>query len=510
MKATKTGFLLLLGLCCLPAGLVRAAPKQVSISNQFIQVIVEEKNGRYIIKTVKGDPDNPDDDNKYLTFKDFPPTSFTTIALNKGRDIYRFGDGAGKFLKKPAIENDRIITVWKVRDVVVSQVLSFTNSPTTSRPDSVRINYRVENTGKKSQTIGVRVLIDTSLGEKDGVPFSIPVIGTVDNEQSYESNRIQQYWYSFDSLKKPKVRSMGTLSGPGTIAPDKIVFASWKKLSENPWQYRVEKGSGFSRSWFGARDTAVALYYNTRTIQPGYALQISTLYGMFGTDQKKGKVWGLSLGGSQLAFYDIPFAITSGVRNMTKSRLTNCLVTLAFSADIVRSVTNAKGKKQPLQIYWREMGPRHTEQIAWNFVPRHGVEGEYEVSVAVSGYLGADKYEAMMKRKIYINKRTRRKPRLVLNKEELNKKKKQEVVPPRKKRPFPDLSRLNEILRKISSIQNMSSKQRDTMNTMINAILKKARDPAYSQAALDKDLQTISRYIREVESLRKEIPGATD
>lgn len=381
-----------------------AAADWVELANEYLKVRVEKKSGRYILQTVKGDPNNSRDDNKFLSYNDEPPTSFTTIAFGEdGKKAYKYGSGDGKFLKAPVVENGTIVSIWAVNSCWVIQTLSFTNSPTTRSPDSLKIEYRVVNRSDAKKQVGVRILIDTTLGETDGTPYFLPGVGKVDNEREYSGSAIPTYWYSFDNLDNPVIRSMGTVKDAAVTLPDRLIFASWKKLDQHPWKYKVNSGSSFRRSLLGARDSAVAMYYNVREVVPGYEMKVSTLYGMFGTAVHQGKVWDLTLGGSSQAPSEETFTITLDVRNVSKLDLTNCTVSLALPAGILIPVPGRDGKYTKQETDGEDFDGGDNKRYTWYFKAREGIRGEYPYSVRVSGYHGTEQHQGSAQRTLLIN-----------------------------------------------------------------------------------------------------------
>jgi len=392
---------MILLLCLLPVAL--PAADWVELKNDFIRVKVEQESGRYILQTVMGNPDNPRDDRKYLSYNDSPPTSFTTIAFDGGKKVYKFGSSSGKLIKKPTVENGTLVTIWSIKDCWITQTLNFTNSPTTRRADSVKIAYKVVNRSDKVQKIGIRILIDTSLGEADGTPYFLPGIGTVDDEKEFVGANIPAYWYSFDNLKRPRVRSMGTTKGKQVTTPDRLVFASWKKLDSNPWKYEVNEGSSFRRSLLGARDSAVALYFNTKECSPGREMEASTLYGMFGTARYSGKVVDLVLGGSSQTTSGEAFTISLNIRNISRLDLTTCTVRLNMPGNIIQSIPDSEGKYSKEIQKFEDFDSGDYKNIIWHFKAKAGVKGEYPYSVLVTGTHNKKVYAATAKRTLLIN-----------------------------------------------------------------------------------------------------------
>ena len=86
----------------LPVGAVFADPTDagtVTISNQYIKVIVNEENGGYVIATLDGDILKKSDDNAALTHRgEHYDTSFTSFRIDS--DEYVFGEKYGLFGSK--------------------------------------------------------------------------------------------------------------------------------------------------------------------------------------------------------------------------------------------------------------------------------------------------------------------------------------------------------------------------------------------------------------------------
>ena len=89
--------LLLLGalpMQVMAAELKEASEDTVTMSNKYIKVIVNKKNGRFAIRTADGQPLRKNDQNTTLTF-DEDDTSFTTFRIKSGdyKGEYIFGNG---------------------------------------------------------------------------------------------------------------------------------------------------------------------------------------------------------------------------------------------------------------------------------------------------------------------------------------------------------------------------------------------------------------------------------
>ena len=84
-------------LTLVPPALVSADQDDIlEVSNQYIKVIVNSKNGGYVISTLEGDILKKSDNNAFLTHRgENFDTSFTSFKI--GSDEYVFGNKYGIF-----------------------------------------------------------------------------------------------------------------------------------------------------------------------------------------------------------------------------------------------------------------------------------------------------------------------------------------------------------------------------------------------------------------------------
>ena len=123
----------------------------------------------------------------------------------------------------------------------VSQVISFVRSSTTGLMDTARIQYELRNTDSEPHTVGMRVALDTMLGDNDGAPFRIGD-EAITTDTAFSGSAIPEFWQAFDSLEDPKVTAQGTLWGGEVTRPDKVYLTNWGTLTEHPWEIDVRPG----------------------------------------------------------------------------------------------------------------------------------------------------------------------------------------------------------------------------------------------------------------------------
>lgn len=262
------------------------------ISNELINIVVNARDsdtGRYSLTTKKGDPTRARDDNKMLIYgQNLPWTSFVTVRIDGKDYVYggptkrRAGKGSafGDVVEKPhEVDGGAIVMKCKFGGVVVTQTLSITSGPVSGLFDTLKIVYGIENNDSVSHKVGIRVVLDTLLGDNDGAPFKVGE-RSIQRELMLTGDKIPEYWIAFDSLDNPGVVSRGTLRGRGLSAPDRLLFANWGKLADNIWQTPYSKGQSFLRAGEDELDSAIALYWDEADVAPGGARSVSTLYGI--------------------------------------------------------------------------------------------------------------------------------------------------------------------------------------------------------------------------------------
>ena len=256
-----------------PATVANTFPRTVTtngntLSNEFIEFAVDSSTGRFTIGTTEGNPDLSTDDYKKLLFgHSNPGTSYTSIYVDGSTSVY----GNNGFTISPYFENNSNISEVKHGDIRVKQIISLVKNSSTNRDDIIEVKYEVINEGESSSSFGLRIMMDTMLGNNDAAPFRIPIIGDVTTEMEFVGDDIPQYWQAFDSLSNPNVVSYGNFVS-GEIKPSKVQFTNWSRVYNTQWGYQISKGSSNG-------DSAVSVIWN-RYLAPGMKETYTTRYGL--------------------------------------------------------------------------------------------------------------------------------------------------------------------------------------------------------------------------------------
>lgn len=293
MNARVTAHIIALALLCLlPSTVLRAAdPTSISLQNEFLRAVVNtgaEETGRFSVRTTGGDPTRPSSQNKHLVFGGGAPwTSYTSLRVDD--DTFVFGGPTrrraglhatyGKLLTTPATLDDAIVCTEQCGDVEVTQALTFMRGTSTRMLDTLGIAYRITNRGTTPHQVGLRVLLDTMCGSNDGAPIRAGS-QAITTATTLTGADIPDYWQAFDDLANPSVISQGTLRGAGLTAPDKVLFADWGTLADDPWEPKLTAGQTFIRKGETDPDTATALLWNPIRLEPGESKTVTTAYGI--------------------------------------------------------------------------------------------------------------------------------------------------------------------------------------------------------------------------------------
>src|SRR5690554_764294 len=313
--------------------------------NDYVVIVVNMDDnalGRFAIETTGGAPLRMDDMNKPLIYgRPKPWTSYTTIWLNG--DHYVFGGETGRragksgkyeeVIRGPLVEDNCVKTVTRIGDKLdVEQVLSFVKSTTTGLYDTIQIKYRIENISTESQKIGLRVMLDTMLGENDGAPFRIGD-DAVTTDTVYYNKQLPEFWMAFDSISDPSVTSQGTFTGPGVTPPDRVNLADWGSMADGVWDFDFNPGEEFLRKGEYEIDSAIAMYWVPEYLGPGESRSYITNYGLGGITVVPGL---LSLGVTSPAevVFDKPdktFPIIAYIENTSDITAKNVRISINIS-----------------------------------------------------------------------------------------------------------------------------------------------------------------------------------
>jgi hypothetical protein len=186
-----------------------------------------------------------------------PTASFITVSVD-GR-TYRPGRHRSFSTRVERIDGNPAI-VFESPFLKITEVFSPVRTISSPFANGVSRTITIYNKSSEDAEIGLRVLIDTHLGEgRRRVPFATD-IQSITGELIIDDTFDDKYWVSHGG----RVSLMGNISSPYGMniqRPDIIHFAPWKKLSDAPWRAVYHEGRSFSWFPYSINDSAVGYYY---------------------------------------------------------------------------------------------------------------------------------------------------------------------------------------------------------------------------------------------------------
>ncbi|MBN2323872.1 MAG: hypothetical protein JXQ30_09060 [Spirochaetes bacterium] len=246
------------------------------ISSAFIGVEVDMETGRLhlFVAEKKGKKD--------LLFFDAPPSSFFMIYTNG--DAFVFGDNTGEFVTRPEVVNGGIESVWRNDLISVKERFELVRRKDTKNADGVLITCTVENRLAYAAEVGMEAVFDTYLGEKTLVHFEISGGTPVEYETVFEKEQLPQRFFSAGSKDDP-LCLMGVVKGGLVTAPDKLIFANYRALSDSRFGYRVTRKKRFDLLPYSRNDSAAALLFLPVSVEPGESRTFTMILGICGTGE---------------------------------------------------------------------------------------------------------------------------------------------------------------------------------------------------------------------------------
>jgi hypothetical protein len=207
-----------------------------------------------------------------------PPAGQTNILMVRidGMD-YIFGDTKkGKWSPKQGPLGGGKVgqkSVWVCQGVSVTQAVEIVKSKT-GMPDTALITYQLENKGEEARKVGLRLLLDTYVGENDGTPFA--VVGKkklIEDQADFKGKNVPEAVQVMEKadLDEPGVVAYFTLKPGGKVqGPDRFSITHWQQDKLASWDVPVQDIDG---------DSAVVLYWNAQDLEAGGSRTVGFGYG---------------------------------------------------------------------------------------------------------------------------------------------------------------------------------------------------------------------------------------
>jgi hypothetical protein len=252
MKGSRNAFLLAIMLLAASAPLVGA----LSVDSGRIRLVLHEGIGRFSLYARRTAAST---DYVPLFVDRDPRTSGIALVINQR--IYKLGQSS-EFSEKVEKGNGSVLArfEWTSRTLTVVQDFSPVSATPGGETQGVRMSIRITNRSSNRISVGLRLCLDTYLGEDNLSHFSTDRNEEIRGELTVTAPDMVRYWLS--TAGSP--RDIGLLcitKAQGVTTPDRIVFANWKRLNESSWYYETSSKRNFNLMPYSINDSAVCMYY---------------------------------------------------------------------------------------------------------------------------------------------------------------------------------------------------------------------------------------------------------
>ena len=227
----------------------------------FIRLLLNERNGSFSFLYLDSQTNNY----APLLSRHSSPTSYLTVNVN-GRS-YQLGKSGAFKIKVDKTNGDPAI-IYESSFLLIKQVITPVKTSGSPNANGIKITVNIENKDGKDATVGLRLLLDTYLGEgRRRIPF------VTDNQEIITETIVKKdsgenYWIS----RRDDLSLMGSIINPfneDSKQPDYLHFANWKKLNDVPWNAQYRPGRSFNSIPYSIGDSAVCYYYEPDMLAGG-------------------------------------------------------------------------------------------------------------------------------------------------------------------------------------------------------------------------------------------------
>jgi hypothetical protein len=230
--------------------------------NGRIKLVIHEDTGRFSLYYLIDMPQQRDI--HFWRYEPFfvdsdPRTSFLAVMVNER--IYRLGESPSFRMRiRQSAVNPAII--FESSFLLVTQEFTFIKTAGSTMSNGVRMNVSLENRETGESFAGLRFLLDTNLGEGNGMTPYIIGRQSVSTEFVIDSQGGDPYWVS----RNNRFGLMGSVSAGEGPRPDMIHFANWKRLNEVPWKLAFTLGRNFNYLPYSINDSAVSYTFDPQPL----------------------------------------------------------------------------------------------------------------------------------------------------------------------------------------------------------------------------------------------------
>ncbi len=253
--------------------------------------------------------------NKLLTFSPTGETNLTYVRVNgrilrfAGSDFRDWGDDAGRETRRGSSSTSHPVPglkITQILEIVPSKQPVDVGGRQKRLMDTLLVRYIYENAGKQPINAGLRLEVDTLIGNNDGVPFTVPGKGLVNTSADFTRSALVPDFVQ--ALETGNLRNPGTIVhislkvGGGVEAPSRVVLCHWNTNGNLSNPFATNMGN----------DSCIIMVWPDQALPAGQKREMGYAYGLGSiTVADPGGTLAVTLGGN----FDIgqSFTITAYV-----------------------------------------------------------------------------------------------------------------------------------------------------------------------------------------------------
>ncbi|MDE7227167.1 MAG: hypothetical protein K2N31_02455 [Treponemataceae bacterium] len=253
-------------------GIAYTPERNLTLESEKVRVVLRGKAGTFNIYAI---------DEKGKGIPIFAPTDdamATFFSVLVGKREYRLNRAASvdRQVRRTAGGGQIAYTLKRQFQTVLDFTLL--SSETGGEADIVRITVYTTNLAKNRQTLAVRAVLDTVLGESQPYHFVTASHDRIYGEKQFTLFSRDRFFYSGDDRTTAQILVEGKTMQP----PQVVSFAGRDTLTDGPWfpVIHEEKGFGNIRAY---SNSAIGINWQYFSVEPGETSHV-TFYIAVGTD----------------------------------------------------------------------------------------------------------------------------------------------------------------------------------------------------------------------------------
>jgi len=198
------------------------------------------------------------------------------IALNVDGKIYKLGK-TKVFRTSVESVNGNPVVIYESPKLSIIETFTPVRTTGSQETNGIQITITIQNIANKPASVGLRMFLDTTLGEKNKDFHFVTNNQMISKETLFDAAAGELFWVS----KNQDYSLMGNILPPADVLPDMsrlpdyVHFANWRRLYNARWTLAYKAGRSFNYRPYSLRDSAVCYYWEPAPLEEGNSFTYS-------------------------------------------------------------------------------------------------------------------------------------------------------------------------------------------------------------------------------------------